>query len=471
MVANKNQIVHVIVVPYPSQGHINPLLQFAKRLASKGVKSTIATTQYTVKSICAPNVGVEAISDGFDEGGYAQARNVGLFLESFKVNGSKTLSQLIQKFENSSCPVTCIVYDSFLPWALDVAKEHGIYCGAFCTNSASICSIFSRIHQGLLQLPLKVEDGLTLVPGLPPFQHQDLPSFIRLPDSYPDYLAMKLSQFDNLHKADLIFINTFEALEAEAVKDVSKLWPAKLIGPMVPSAYLDGRIKDDKGYGASLWKPLSEECTKWLKTKPSNSVVFVSFGSMVSLTTEQMEEMAWGLKESGMNFLWVVREKEWINLPNDLMDTIKEQGLILTWCNQLEVLAHQATGCFVTHCGWNSTLEGLSLGVPMVGVPQWADQMTNAKFIEEIWEVGVRAKEDSNGVVRKQEIVHCLKEVMQGKRCEFFRQNARKWKESCKQAIDEGGCSDKNIDEFVHHLMHANANANGFINITSVKSS
>nr|AYR16604.1 UDP-glucosyltransferase UGT74B7 [Polygala tenuifolia] len=459
MGVKKNQVPHVVVVPYPAQGHINPLLQFAKRLASKGVKSTIATTHYTVSSISAHNVGVEAISDGFDEGGYAQAKDVGLFLESFKIHGSNTLSQLLQKFQNSSFPVTCVVYDAFFPWALDVAKQHGICAASFFTNSATICTIFARVHHGLLELPLKMEDEeVSLIPGLPPFRPQDLSSFLRRPESYPAYLAMKLSQFDNLDKADWIFGNTCEALEAQVVKNSAELWPAKLIGPMVPSAYLDGRIKDDKGYGGSLWKPLGDECSNWLKTKPSNSVVYVSFGSMASLNTQQMEETAWGLKQSGMNFIWVVKEKDQFHLPEVFMDLKREQGLIVPWCNQLEVLAHEATGCFVTHCGWNSTLEGLSLGVPMVGVPQWADQLTNAKFVDEIWEVGVRAKEDSDGVVRKEELVRCLKEVMESKRSEYMKANAKKFRELCKEAIGEGGSSDKNINAFIDQLMHLSTN-------------
>ncbi|KAI4314276.1 hypothetical protein L6164_027201 [Bauhinia variegata] len=457
---------HVVVLPYPGQGHINPLLQFAKRLVSKGVKATIATTHYTVKSIAAPNIAVEAISDGFDEGGFAQARNVSLFLNSFRINGSETLSQLIDKFQHSGSPITCIVYDSFLPWALDVAKKHGIYGAAFFTNSAAVCSTFCRISHGMLELPVKEEDLPLIVPGLPPLNCQDLPSFIRLPESYPAYLAMKLSQFSNVNKADWIFMNTFEALESQVVKNMLQLMPAKPIGPTVPSAYLDGRIGDDKGYGASLWRPLGEECMEWLKGKSPQSVVYVSFGSMVSLTAEGMEEMAWGLKESGMSFLWVLREPEHSKMPKGYREAIKEKGLIVTWCNQLELLAHQAIGCFVTHCGWNSTLEGLSLGVPMVGVPQWADQLTDAKFVEDVWEVGVRPKEDEKGVVRKQELVKCLKEVMEGKRSQDIRRNANKWKVMAREAIDEGGSSDKNINDFVNRLKNAdkgkvNAYSNG----------
>lgn len=97
-----------MLLPYPSQGHINPLLQFAKRLASKGVKATLATTHYTAKSMCGPHVGVEPISDGFDEGGYAQAKNEDLFLKSFKDNGSRTLSELIKKYKTPAFLLTVL---------------------------------------------------------------------------------------------------------------------------------------------------------------------------------------------------------------------------------------------------------------------------------------------------------------------------------------------------------------------------
>ncbi len=225
---------------------------------------------------------------------------------------------------------------------------------------------------------------------------------------------------------------------------------------MVPAAYLDGRIEDDKCYGASLWESFSEDCIKWLETKPAKSVVYVSFGSMVALTLEQMEEVAWGLKESGWHFMLVVKESEHDKLPDGFMDSTKEKGLIVTWCNQLEMLANQAIGCFVTHCGWNSTLEGLSLGIPKIGVPKWADQLTDAKFVEEIWGVGLRAKEDDKGVVRKEELLMCLKEVMDGERSQEIKKNASKWKELAKQAVSEGGSSDKRINEFVQHLIRPN---------------
>ncbi|XP_015075238.1 UDP-glycosyltransferase 74B1-like, partial [Solanum pennellii] len=230
-------------------------------------------------------------------------------------------------------------------------------------------------------------------------------------------------------------------------------WPAKLIGPMVPSSYLDGRIENDKGYGASLWKPLSEECVNWLKTKPKKSVIYISFGSMVSLAQKQIEEIAYALIGSNMDFLWVVRDIEKCKLPKGFIESTIGKGLIVSWCNQLETLANQAIGCFVTHCGWNSTLEGLSLGVPMVAMPQFSDQMTDAKFIDEIWEIGVRPKLDEMlGIVKREELLFCLKEVMEGEKSYEIRKNATKWRDLAKKTASEGGSSDKAINEFVESL-------------------
>ena len=173
---------HVVVLTYPAQGHINPLLQFAKRLASKGLKATLATTHYTVNSIHAKGVAVEPISDGYDEGGFKRAPNVETYLESFKTVGSRTLTELILKFKYSNSPVNCLVYDSLLPWALEVGKQLGIYVAVFLTNSASVCSIFWQIRCGLLTFPVGSETVPLSLPGLPPLEFSEMPSFLAQPD-------------------------------------------------------------------------------------------------------------------------------------------------------------------------------------------------------------------------------------------------------------------------------------------------
>ncbi|KAI3468411.1 hypothetical protein Pfo_025074 [Paulownia fortunei] len=216
--------------------------------------------------------------------------------------------------------------------------------------------------------------------------------------------------------------------------------------------YLDKRLLEDKDYGLSIFKPVSA-CMKWLEERASRSVIYVSFGSMAKLEGEQMEELALGLKMTNKYFLWVVRSSEQSKLPKSLAQETCEKGLIVSWCPQLEVLAHDAIGCFVTHCGWNSTLEALSLGVPMVAVPGWSDQSTNAKFVMDVWKMGVRGCPDDENIIRHGEIVRCIKNVMEEEGGEEIRKNARKWKELAREAVDEGGTSDRNIQEFVFTIL------------------
>ncbi|KAM5570551.1 UDP-glycosyltransferase 74B1-like [Rosa sericea] len=449
----KNQKTgHVIVLTYPAQGHINPLLQFAKRLASKGLKVTLATTPYTLKSIHSTTVGIEPISDGYDESGFSQSPSVQAYLDSFKTVGSRTLSELLLKFSSSGSPVNCIVFDSLLPWALDVAKKFNIYGAVFLTNSASVCSMFWHVNHGHLSFPVTQERGAPLLmPGLPPLDLPDLPSFLSQPAPHSPYLALILEKFARLEENDWVFCNSFEELESELVNEMLGLWPLVMIGPMVPSAYLDQQIDGDKAYGASLWEPTTDKCIKWLDKKPPQSVIYISFGSMANIAAKQVEEIAWGLKASDQHFLWVVKESE-NKLPDEFLNAIGETGLVVTWCNQLEVLAHPAVGCFITHCGWNSTLEGLSLGMPMVGVPQWSDQPTNAKFVEELWGVGVRVKKNEEGLVTKDELEMCIREVMVGERSDQMKRNAMKWSEAAKRAVSVSGKSDENINDFIRKL-------------------
>ncbi|XP_059446666.1 UDP glycosyltransferase 9-like [Corylus avellana] len=163
--------------------------------------------------------------------------------------------------------------------------------------------------------------------------------------------------------------------------------------------------------------------------KEIGSVVYVSFGSVAAPREEQMEELAWGLKNSNCYFLWVVTESEEKKLPGNFLEETAEKGLVVTWCPQLDVLAHKASGCFMTRCGWNSTLEALSLGVPMVAMPQWVDQPTNAKFIVDVWKVGIKFKVNEKGIVTKEEIELCTREVIEGERGKEMKKNSIRWKE------------------------------------------
>ncbi|XP_017972910.1 PREDICTED: UDP-glycosyltransferase 74G1 [Theobroma cacao] len=444
---------HVLILPYTAQGHINPMLQFAKRLVSKGLKATLVTSTFISKSMLVdPNtpIDIQSISDGFDEGGFAQAESSEDYLTTFQKVGSPSLATLMKKLGEIGRPVHALIYDPFLPWALDVAKQFGVAGVAFFTQSCAVNSIYYHVHKGLLQLPLSVSN--VSLPGLPELNVSELPSYVSLYGSYPAFFDMVVNQFSNLDLVDWVLFDNFYELETQVVDWMSKLWKLGTIGPTLPSMYLDKRIEDDKDYGVNLFKPDTGTCMSWLNGKPKGSVVYASFGSMAEVDVEQMREIAWGLKGSSCYFLWVVRESEEAKLPTKFMEETSEKGLVVRWCSQLEVLSHESVGCFLTHCGLNSVMEAMCLGIPMVTLPQWTDQITNAKFVEDIWEVGIKAQPDEKGIVKSQAIELSVKEIMEGEKGKEIKKNANKWKNLAREAIDEGGSSDKHINQFVADL-------------------
>ncbi|RZC47771.1 hypothetical protein C5167_040721 [Papaver somniferum] len=445
--------LHVLVLPFPAQGHINPMLQFSNRLVSKGVKVTLFTTLHASKSVrtAASSVSVVPFSEGSQDG--LEDFNSRNFMQQFKDTVAESLPKLIGKHETSDYPVKCVVYDSLIPWILPLAKELGLIGACFFTQSGSASAIYYQVYKGLLPTP--VEGPATLVPGSVTLEPQDLPSFVHKIDSYPDFLTLVLEQFWNVDEADWLLFNTYDKLEEEVVKWMQKQSATKMItvGPSVPSFYLDKRLKDNNDYGLHLFSPDTDTCMKWLDKKEVATVVYVSFGSLNDLGEEQMKELAWGLENCNYHFLWVVKLSVEDKLPKNFVEETAEKGLVVEWCQQLEVMAHKAIGCFITHCGWNSTIEALSLGVPMVAMPLWTDQSTNAKFISDVWGVGVRAEADEKGLVNRENVEEAVKLVMEGDRKEEIKKNAVRWKELAKQAVDEGGSSDKNIDEFVSKIL------------------
>lgn len=241
----------------------------------------------------------------------------------------------------------------------------------------------------------------------------------------------------------------FDTLSSEQEVEYMELtWRAKMVGPTLPSYYLgDGRLPSNKSYGFDLFNS-DVECMDWLEKQMNSSVVLVSYGTVSNYDATQLEELGNGLCNSSKPFLWVVRSNEEHKLSEELKEKCGKIGLIVSWCPQLEVLAHRAIGCFVTHCGWNSTLEALVNGVPFVGIPHWADQPTIAKYVESAWGMGVRARKNKNGCLKKEEVERCIREVMDGERKDEYKKNAMNWMQKAKEAMQEGGSSDKHVAEF-----------------------
>ncbi|KAF5798063.1 putative UDP-glucuronosyl/UDP-glucosyltransferase, UDP-glycosyltransferase family [Helianthus annuus] len=439
---------HVLVISYPAQGHVNPLLQFCKRLVAKGIKTTFATTLSFSKSVTFDKnnhlINLETFSDGFDDNGPDEIVPPEVFFPKLREVGPKSLSDLVLQLDRPNV----IIYDGFLPWALDVAKRFRLMGVAFFTQTCAVNSIYYHVNRKLLTVPLT--DSVVSVPGLPLLENYETPSFVHKYGLFPDVQDLVFNQFTNIDQADWVFFNSFYKLEEEVLDWMGKLWHVRTIGPSLPSIYLDKRLLDDKDYLVNILNPKGSECMNWLNGKPKSSVVYLSFGSMTQPNPEQMKEITCALTDCGFSFLLVVKSCE--EDKQLFAKLVLKQGLVVPWCPQLQVLAHESIGCFVTHCGLNSVLEAIGLGVPMVAMPQWSDQTTNAKYVEDVWGVGVRARPDANGLVSSRVLGSCIREVMEGEKGLQMKKNVMKWRDLAKEAIGEGGSSDNNIDEFVAEL-------------------
>ncbi|KAF7013447.1 hypothetical protein CFC21_027531 [Triticum aestivum] len=440
----------VLLLPFPgAQGHTNPLLELGRRLAHHGLRPTLVTSRHVLSSTPPPGAPfrVAAISDGFDAGGAASDYTD--YFSRLEAVGSETLRELLLSEARAGRPVRVLVHDSHLPWAGRVARAAGVPAAAFFSQPCSVNVVYGELWAGRLALP--VTDGLELFARgalgveLGP---EDVPPFAAAPESQPLFHKTAIGQFDGLEDADDVLVNSFNAIEPKEGEFMELTWRAKTVGPTLPSFYLnDDRLPSNKSYGFNLFGS-DAPCMDWLEKQSISSVVLVSYGTFSNYDAAQLEELGNGICNSGKSFIWVVRSNEAHKLSEELRKKCEKNGLIVSWCPQLEVLAHKAIGCFVTHCGWNSTLEAVVCGVPLVGIPHWADQPTIAKYVESAWGMGVRVRKSESGSLRSAEVERCIREVMDGERKDDYKRNAMKWMQKAKEAMQEGGSSDKHIVEF-----------------------
>ena len=157
-----------------------------------------------------------------------------------------------------------------------------------------------------------------------------------------------------------------------------------------------------------------------------------------------MGEIAWGIQNSGRSFMWVGKsgdnEIEMRRLPKGFLEKTTWRGMVVKWCPQERVLSHPSVACFLTHCGWNSSVESLCCGVPVISFPQWGDQVTNAKFLEEVRGVGFHLGHGGKSFVLREEVERCIHDIMgSGSRAEEVKKNALKWKNEAAEAVAGGG--------------------------------
>nr|VDD37106.1 unnamed protein product [Brassica oleracea] len=452
---------HVVCVPYPAQGHINPMLKVAKLLYARGFHVTFVNTVYNhnrlirsrgphaVKGL--PSFRFESIPDGLPETDVDVTQDITALCDSTMKNCLTPFKELLQRINagDDVPPVSCIVADGCMSFTLDAAEELGIPEVLFWTTG--VCAFMVYLHfylfieKGLA--PIKAEDYLTneyldtvidFIPSMKNLKFKDIPSFIRTTNPDDIMLKFALRETERSKRASAIILNTFDDLDHDVIQSMNSILPPVYpVGPLhlLANREIEGGSELGK-MGSNLWKE-ETGCLDWLDTKAPNSVVYVNFGSITVITAKQLTEFAWGLAGSGKKFLWVIRPDlvagDEAMVPPEFLTETADRRMLASWCPQEKVLCHPAIGGFLTHCGWNSTLESLCGGVPMICWPFFADQQTNCKNCCDEWEVGM----EIGGDVRREEIEKVIRELMDGEKGKKMREKAdEEWRRLAEKATE-----------------------------------
>jgi hypothetical protein len=296
------------------------------------------------------------------------------------------------------------------------------------------------------------------IPGMGDILLRDLPTFLRTTDPNDIMFKYVIESVERAPRASAIVIHTFDALEQQVLDALSPMFPrVYAIGPL---QLLHNHSHNDqdplKSIGYNLWIE-ETECLHWLNSKPPNSVLYVNFGSIIVMTPQQLSEFGWGLANSKHPFLWIIRPDlvvgESTVLPPEFIVETKERGLIASWCPQEEVLNHPSIGGFLTHCGWNSIVESVTAGVPMLCWPFFADQQTNCKYTCDDWGIGMEIDNDAN----REEVAKIVRELMEGDMGKKMKNKALEWKNLSEEATGTRGSSSINLNNLVNEVLLSKA--------------
>lgn len=304
--------------------------------------------------------------------------------------------------------------------------------------------LYLRPCQTLAGIPSK-QRMIQLSPTMPSMNTAHFP-WLCLDEERLHQIAFHITYENNkaVKDADWVLCNSFYELEPSAHALNPNLLP---IGPLLPNC----RPGQPVGH---FW-PEDSTCLRWLDQQPLFSVVYVAFGSITVFDRHQFHELALGLELTGQPFLWVVRPDltnapaTGATYPDGFEARVADRGRMVSWAPQQKVLAHPSIACFVTHCGWNSIMEGLSMGVPFICWPSFLDQFLDQSYVSDIWKVGLQLNPEENGIITREEIKRKVKELIGN---ENIRGRALELKEMAMKSVGEGGSSMKNFNSFIEAI-------------------
>ncbi|KAG5533461.1 hypothetical protein RHGRI_027587 [Rhododendron griersonianum] len=472
---------HVLLFPVPAHSHVHFLLNLAELLCCRGGLSVTFLVDDQTHRHLLNDTAVRSRFDRYSgfrfqnlrgglpvpdsQGSLDKTMEFGYsFLEVAKPRFKDVLISLSsssdwQKAEGSDhvagkSSIACIIADSMMAsFAVDVAGEAGI--PIMCNYNAcpsdlwAVLCVPKLIEAG--EIPFQGDDldvPIANVPGLEGLlRRRDLSSFLRVGDLSDKDAQFLINGASQAHRTRMI-LNTFDELEGPALAHIRSQCPnIYTVGPL--HEHLKTRL-------TSMIPPnnLKKEdmgCIAWLDAQPLRSVIYVSFRSIIVMSNDQIMELWHGLKNSGKRFLWALPntvDKEWKNqIPPELLEDSSRKGYIVAWAPQGDVLDHKAVGGFLTHCGWNSTLESIVAGVPMICWPCFGDQQCISRLIAEVWKIGLDMKDTCDRVI----IEKMIKELMDTRRVEFT-QSVDQIAKLAKNAVSKGGSSYINLDRLIEDI-------------------
>jgi UDP-glucoronosyl and UDP-glucosyl transferase len=460
------------IVLYPSMGagHLAPMVHLAKRLIRHGFPVTIVLTDPRHQP-GSTNPTTSNISSQYNSINFhvlpavscPSAENKHPFNRKYDIIQAYNpkLLEFLTKL-SARTTICAIVLDFFHTDAIIVARELGIPVYVLMTSGASVLAIFLHLPVLFNSLEKSFKDmGDVPVnfPGVPPVLASDMPASFQ--DLESEMWKLRKNNFRKLIEADGILINTFEALEPRAVAALKE--GSCVPGHRMPPVYCTGPLIEDKDK-QSLGR---HECLAWLDLQPERSVVYLCFGSLGAFTPAQIKEVSIGLEKSGHRFLWVVcsrndaknifepRCEPDLNsvLPQGFLSRTQDRGMVIKlWAPQTEVLNHKSIGGFVSHCGWNSTLEAMLAGVPMICWPLYAEQTLNKVMLVEEINIGVVIKGYNKELVSADEIETKVRYLMESEGGKAVRRRMAAFKEKAVEAAAGGGSLDQELEAFLRDI-------------------
>jgi hydroquinone glucosyltransferase len=454
---------HIALLPTPGMGHLIPMVEFAKKLhhhhgvsttfliptngpLSKAQSAFLSTLPPVIDCVVFPSVNFDDLPASVE----VETRI------SLTITRSLPSIRDAVKSLHERKKLSAFVVDLFGTDGFDVALEFDIPPYIFFPSTAMALSLF-------LYLP-KLDETVSCeywevaekfgLPGCIPIHGMDLVH--PLQDRKNDAYKWFLHHAKRYRMAEGIVLNSFKEIEPGAIEALQKKengYP--VVYPIGPLIQMGSKSESDE----------SCPCLKWLDEQPSGSVLYVSFGSGGTLSHGQIIELALGLEMSEQRFLWVLRcsngtisnatffnvqnsDDPLAYLPEGFLERTRGRGLVVPmWAPQAQILAHESTGAFLTHCGWNSTLESVANGVPMIGWPLYAEQRMNAVMLHEDVRVALRPKVREDGLTGRVEIANVVKRLMEGEEGKGIRSRVRDLKNAAAEALGENGASTKALSE------------------------